>query len=54
MTVEFSKLEGFKMLKSIDVAEAILYALSAPRRVNVSYTKLYLNILNLPIIIDIA
>ncbi|NP_001153866.1 short-chain dehydrogenase/reductase-like [Acyrthosiphon pisum] len=36
MTLEFSKMEGFKMLKSIDIAEAILYALSAPQRVNVA------------------
>ncbi|XP_060868890.1 farnesol dehydrogenase-like [Metopolophium dirhodum] len=36
MTLEFSKLEGFKMLKSIDIAEAIMYALSAPQRVNVA------------------
>ncbi|XP_022165317.1 farnesol dehydrogenase-like [Myzus persicae] len=30
------KLKGVKMLKSIDIAEAILYALSAPQHVNVS------------------
>ncbi|CAI6370851.1 unnamed protein product [Macrosiphum euphorbiae] len=36
MTQELSKLEGFKMLKSIDIAEAIMYALSTPQRVNVA------------------
>jgi len=36
MTEHLSKLEGVKMLKSIDIAEAIIYALSAPQRVNVS------------------
>ncbi|XP_060842512.1 farnesol dehydrogenase-like [Rhopalosiphum padi] len=36
MTEELSKLEGVKMLKSIDVAEAIMYALSAPQHVNIS------------------
>ncbi|XP_026809481.1 farnesol dehydrogenase-like [Rhopalosiphum maidis] len=36
MTEDFSKMEGVKMLKSIDIAEAIMYALSAPQRVNVS------------------
>ncbi|XP_022175344.1 farnesol dehydrogenase-like [Myzus persicae] len=36
MTVEFSKLEGVNLLKSIDIAEAIMYALSAPQRVNVA------------------
>ncbi|KAL5243139.1 hypothetical protein ACI65C_010549 [Semiaphis heraclei] len=38
MAVEFGldKLEGVKTLKPIDIAEAIMYALSAPQRVNVS------------------
>ncbi|XP_025194727.1 farnesol dehydrogenase-like, partial [Melanaphis sacchari] len=37
MTDSLSQLlEGVKMLKSIDIAEAIMYALSAPQRVNVS------------------
>jgi NADP-dependent 3-hydroxy acid dehydrogenase YdfG len=36
MTEDFSKMGGVKMLKSIDIAEAIMYALSAPQRVNVS------------------
>jgi len=36
MTEKLSKLEGMNMLKSIDIAEAIMYALSAPQRVNVS------------------
>ncbi|CAH1708924.1 unnamed protein product [Aphis gossypii] len=36
MTESLSKLEGVNMLKSIDIAEAIMYVLSAPQRVNVS------------------
>ncbi|XP_060868227.1 farnesol dehydrogenase-like [Metopolophium dirhodum] len=36
MTEELSKLGVNKMLKSIDIAEAIIYALSAPQRVNVA------------------
>jgi len=38
MAEEFGldKLDGVNMLKSIDIAEAIMYALSAPQRVNVS------------------
>jgi len=35
MTEELSKLGVITMLKSIDIAEAIIYALSAPQRVNV-------------------
>jgi len=37
LAVEFGleKLEGVNVLKSIDIAEAIIYALSAPLRVNV-------------------
>ncbi|CAI6347523.1 unnamed protein product [Macrosiphum euphorbiae] len=38
MAVEFGfdKLEGVRMLKSIDIAEAIMYALSAPQSVNIA------------------
>ncbi|XP_008178170.1 uncharacterized protein LOC100168880 isoform X2 [Acyrthosiphon pisum] len=36
MTEELSKLGVNNMLKSIDIAEAIIYALSAPQRVNIA------------------
>ncbi|XP_026809482.1 farnesol dehydrogenase-like [Rhopalosiphum maidis] len=36
MTEEVRHLKGVNMMKSIDIAEAILYALSAPQRVNVA------------------
>ncbi|KAL4131045.1 hypothetical protein QTP88_008402 [Uroleucon formosanum] len=36
MIQQFKQLEGFKLLKSIDIAEAIMYALSAPQHVNVA------------------
>jgi len=36
MIEEVGQLKKMNMLKSIDIAEAIMYALSAPQRVNVS------------------
>ncbi|XP_025197264.1 farnesol dehydrogenase-like [Melanaphis sacchari] len=36
MTKEMRQLKNINMLKSIDIAEAIMYALSAPQRVNVA------------------
>jgi len=44
MTEELSKLGAITMLKSIDIAEAIIYALSAPQRVNVRRKSFLYNI----------
>jgi len=40
--VGLDKLKGVKMLKPIDIAEAIMYALSAPQRVNVRIINTHL------------
>lgn len=36
MTEEFRKSGAHKMMKAIDIVDAIMFALSAPQRVNVS------------------
>jgi len=51
--IGLNKLEGLKMLKSIDIAEAVIYALSAPQRVNVSRIRTNLITQDIFLIIDV-